>query len=68
MVRVMVLFLFYRPPDTLQGKLEVKDRQIEQQTQTITRLTDALVVAQQTAATAKHGIYYFLPFSSEIIL
>ena len=27
--------------DTLQGQLEVKDRQIEQQAQTITRLTDA---------------------------
>ena len=26
--------------DTLQGQLEVKDRQIEQQAQTITRLTD----------------------------
>ena len=36
--------------DTLQGQLEVKDRQIEQQTQTITRLSDALVAAQQTAA------------------
>ena len=32
--------------DTLQGQLEVKDRQIEQQTQTITRLTDALAAAQ----------------------
>ena len=39
--------------DTLQGQLEVKDRQIEQQAQTITRLTDALVVAQQTAAAAQ---------------
>lgn len=39
--------------DTLQGQLEVKDRQIEQQAQTITRLTDALAVAQQTAATAQ---------------
>lgn len=38
--------------DTLQGQLEVKDRQIEQQTQTITRLSDALVAAQQTAAAA----------------
>ena len=28
--------------DTLQGQLEMKDRQIEQQAQTITRLTDAL--------------------------
>lgn len=36
--------------DTLQGQLEVKDRQIEQQVQTITRLTDALAAAQQTAA------------------
>ena len=36
--------------DTLQGQLEVKDRQIEQQAQTITRLSDALVAAQQTAA------------------
>ena len=39
--------------DTLQGQLEVKDRQIEQQAQTITRLSDALVVAQQTAAAAQ---------------
>ena len=39
--------------DTLQGQLEVKDRQIEQQTQTITRLSDALVAAQQTAAAAQ---------------
>ena len=39
--------------DTLQGQLEVKDRQIEQQTQTITRLTDALAAAQQTAAAAQ---------------
>ena len=31
--------------DTLQGQLEVKDRQIEQQVQTITRLTDALAAA-----------------------
>ena len=31
--------------DTLQGQLEVKDRQIEQQAQTITRLTDALAAA-----------------------
>lgn len=39
--------------DTLQGQLEVKDRQIEQQAQTITRLSDALVTAQQTAAAAQ---------------
>lgn len=39
--------------DTLQGQLEVKDRQIEQQAQTITRLTDALAAAQQTVATAQ---------------
>ena len=39
--------------DTLQGQLEVKDRQIEQQAQTITRLTDALVATQQTAAAAQ---------------
>lgn len=39
--------------DTLQGQLEVKDRQIEQQAQTIARLTDALVTAQQTAAAAQ---------------
>ena len=39
--------------DTLQDRLEVKDRQIEQQTQTITRLTDALVAAQQMAAAAQ---------------
>ena len=38
---------------TLQGQLEVKDRQIEQQAQTITRLSDALVAAQQTAAAAQ---------------
>ena len=39
--------------DTLQGQLEVKDRQIEQQAQTITRLSDALVAAQQTTAAAQ---------------
>ena len=39
--------------DTLQGQLDVKDRQIEQQAQTITRLSDALVAAQQTAAAAQ---------------
>ncbi len=39
--------------DTLQGQLEVKDRQIEQQGQTITRLSDALVAAQQAAAAAQ---------------
>ena len=39
--------------DTLQGQLEVKDRQIEQQAKTITRLTDALAAAQQTAAAAQ---------------
>ena len=39
--------------DTLQGQLEVKDRQIEQQAQTITQLTDALTAAQQTAAAAQ---------------
>ena len=39
--------------ETLQGQLEVKDRQIEQQAQTITRLTDALAAAQQTAAAAQ---------------
>ena len=39
--------------DTLKGQLEVKDRQIEQQAQTITRLTDALAAAQQTAAAAQ---------------
>ena len=32
--------------DTPQGQLEVKDRQTEQQTQTITQLTDALAAAQ----------------------
>ena len=32
--------------DTLQGQLEVKDRQIEQQAQTIIRLTDTLAAAQ----------------------
>lgn len=39
--------------DTLQGQLEVKDRQIEQQAQTITRITDALAAAQQTAVAAQ---------------
>ena len=39
--------------DTLQGQLEVKDRQIEQQAQTITRRTDALAAAQQTAVAAQ---------------
>ena len=39
--------------DTLQGQLEVKDRQIEQLAQTITRLTDALAAAQQTAVAAQ---------------
>lgn len=39
--------------DTLQGQLEVKDRQIEQQAQTIARLTDALAAAQQTVVTAQ---------------
>lgn len=39
--------------DTLQGQLEVKDRQIEQQAQTITRLTDALAAAQHTAVAAQ---------------
>ena len=39
--------------DTLQGQLEVKDRQIEQQAKTITRLTDALAAAQQTAVAAQ---------------
>ena len=39
--------------DMLQGQLEVKDRQIEQQAQTITRLTDALAAAQQTAVAAQ---------------
>ena len=38
---------------TLQGQLEVKDRQIEQQAQTIIRLSDALIAAQQTAAAAQ---------------
>ena len=31
----------------------MKERQIEQQAQTITRLTDALAAAQQTAAAAQ---------------
>ena len=39
--------------DTLQGQLEVKDRQIDQQAQTIIQLTDALAAAQQTAAAAQ---------------
>ena len=34
--------------DTLQGQLEVKDRQIA-------KLTEALVAAQQTAAAARHS-------------
>ena len=33
---------FWLTVRSLQGQLEVKDRQIEQQAQTITRLTDAL--------------------------
>ena len=45
--------MLFRSIDTLQGQLEVKDRQIEQQAQTITRLTDALAAAQQTAAAAQ---------------
>lgn len=39
--------------DTLQGQLEVKDKQLEQQAQTITQLTEALIAAQQTAAAAQ---------------
>lgn len=39
--------------DMLQEQLKVKDRQIEQQDQIISRLTDALVAAQQTAAAAQ---------------
>lgn len=39
--------------DTLQGQLEVKDSQLEQQAQTITRLTDALITAQRTATAAQ---------------
>ncbi len=39
--------------DTLQGQLEVKDKQLKQQAQTITQLTEALVAAQQTAAAAQ---------------
>ena len=39
--------------NTLQGQLEVKDRQIEQQAQTTTWLSDALGTVQQMAATAQ---------------
>ena len=39
--------------DTLQGQLEVKDRLIEQQAQTITQMSDALAATQQTAAAAQ---------------
>jgi hypothetical protein len=35
------------------GLVDVKDRQIEQQAQTITRLTDALAAAQETVAAAQ---------------
>ena len=55
--------------DTLQGQLEVKDRQIEQQAQTITRLSDALVAAQQTAAAAQAlhaGMMHQQLLSSEV--
>ena len=55
--------------DTLQGQLEVKDRQIEQQAKTITRLTDALTAAQQTvqAAQALHaGTMHQQRLSSEV--
>ena len=38
--------------DMLRTELEAKNRQIEQQAQTITQLTEALAVAQQTAASA----------------
>ena len=42
--------------DTLQGQLEVKDRQIEQQAQTITRLTDAHAgTIQQQLLTGEAG-------------
>ena len=55
--------------DTLQGQLEVKARQIEQQAKTITRLTDALTAAQQTvqAAQALHaGTMHQQRLSSEV--
>ena len=48
-----LVFVLQATIDTLQGQLEVKDRQIEQQAQTITRLTDALAAAQQTAVAAQ---------------
>ena len=50
-------------------ELEVKDRQIEQQAQTITRLSDALVAAQQTAAAAQAlhaGMMHQQLLSSEV--
>lgn len=39
--------------DVLKMELETKNRQIEQQAQTITQLTEALAAAQQTAAAAQ---------------
>ena len=39
--------------DVLKMELEAKNRQIEQQAQTITQLTEALAAAQQTAAAAQ---------------
>ncbi len=39
--------------DMLRVELEAKNRQIEQQAQTITQLTEALAAAQQTAAAAQ---------------
>ncbi|MCC2175294.1 hypothetical protein AAAV51_12680 [Agathobaculum butyriciproducens] len=47
--------------DTLQGQLEVKDRQIEQQAQTITRLTDALAAERLRPFT-------LVPFNSSSLL
>ena len=52
--------------DTLQGQLEVKDRQIEQQAKTITRLTDALTAAQQTAQALHAGTMHQQRLSSEV--
>lgn len=39
--------------ELLRKELEIKNKQIEQQAQTITRLTDALAAAQQTAQAAQ---------------
>ena len=52
--------------DTLQGQLEVKDRQIEQQAQTIIRLTDTLAAALKPF-TLEQSSSSFLPGRPEWI-